>query len=646
MTDPPVAAFLDYAISSKPNDPVQVGTTADFTIVASNGGTAPVYVQSISFELPVGTIAKSLTPSLTGVGPGGPDGWTTSISGNTFLATAPVSKPPLPAGALVGKPGLTFALTGVTIAAAVGTAKITVKEIASTNSAPVQTGFAPPLIVSKFPAGFTLGPLTATPNLPSAGTKATLTWLGSPANYELEYDPGSGAVTLPGLSNNVSMETVALDFAGPVDFYLTVTYETEGTDNHVVVQRKTSVTVTALAPSITSYSGTVNENGEVSLQWATANAAYCTVSGFPDQFKPSASILPFAPTLPAYTLTTYYANGTAGTTSTVSCVLGEGIAIPVAQEPYRVVLSPDASRAYVTHGRAMLGMGGAAGSVTVIDTETLTVLKNVSVGPAPYGVSATDEALYVACSDGTIWELNARRLTTSVVFSGLSQPMGLTVDGARAYVSNDDGTLWILDTTPTWIKRASIQLTSPAFDIVVIPPTGGRPGYVCAVGANGDPDNPGAVSVITRDGDSYTTLPSVPVAPGVLCAAPSLDGSTLAVTSTAFGQTGATVSVIDMTLSPPALSFASATSGFITGVTFPSNSLVYFSALSLGSVVSSEVGVLDVATRVVSTIPIQNGIEASGIGASANLQGLFVALADQSAPSVDIYQVVSLTGGV
>ncbi len=85
---------------------------------------------------------------------------------------------------------------------------------------------------------------------------------------------------------------------------------------------------------------------------------------------------------------------TVGTTATVLCAptvwsaptdsYAVTATIPVNGLAEGIAISPDGSRAYVTHGD-----DGAAGQLSVIDTATKTVLNTLAVGNFPVGVTVS-----------------------------------------------------------------------------------------------------------------------------------------------------------------------------------------------------------------------------------------------------------------
>jgi YVTN family beta-propeller protein len=112
--------------------------------------------------------------------------------------------------------------------------------------------------------------------------------------------------------------------------------------------------------------------------------------------------------------------------------------ITVGGSPYRVAVTPDGSRVYVTIN------GVPAGWVSVIDTATNTVLGSIPVGNNPFGVAVTPDGSRVFVTNfggGSVTVIDTA--TNTVVGSEIpvgAHPDGVAVtpDGSRVFVTNND----------------------------------------------------------------------------------------------------------------------------------------------------------------------------------------------------------------
>lgn len=209
--------LLSYSILTSP-DPVQVSTPqvdsfVKFKITVSNSSDKVIEVKSISFRLPVGTNAKDFLAKAGGHTTA-PTGWTFTPAGAVFTV-----KPDTPADGQVGKRGLVFVISALTVNQEPGTSRLDI-----TEEAAQPTGRTPaPLAVrkrsfevAKFPYDFTLGELKASSYSVKQGGNVTLEWNGSVgATYELKYDnvvirqgkdgqplPATGSYLVENIRNN------------------------------------------------------------------------------------------------------------------------------------------------------------------------------------------------------------------------------------------------------------------------------------------------------------------------------------------------------------------------------------------------------------------------------------------------------------
>ncbi len=193
-----------------------------------------------------------------------------------------------------------------------------------------------------------------------------------------------------------------------------------------------------------------------------------------------------------------------------------------------MALTPDGKSAFVTN----LGDN----TVSVIDTETDSVITTVSVGSYPRGLAVTPDGsrAYVAnSSDNTISVINTSSNSVVTTISGVSGPLAVAVspDGKRAYVSTWSQSVAVLDIDP-----ASDSYNSVVATIAVDPGDGdggidvspdGSHVYVAAGPS-------GYMSVIDTTTNTVTT--TIAVGPEPFGVAVSPDGTRLYVTIVNVGQ--------------------------------------------------------------------------------------------------------------
>ena len=110
--------------------------------------------------------------------------------------------------------------------------------------------------------------------------------------------------------------------------------------------------------------------------------------------------------------------------------------IPVGPSPFRVAVTPDGTKVYVTNF--------GSNNVSVIHRPGNTVVKTVPVGGQPYGVAVTPDGarVYVAIANGSSDTVSviARPGNTVVatipVGNGLFPLVAVTPDGKHVYVTN------------------------------------------------------------------------------------------------------------------------------------------------------------------------------------------------------------------
>lgn len=130
--------------------------------------------------------------------------------------------------------------------------------------------------------------------------------------------------------------------------------------------------------------------------------------------------------------------------------------IPVGSWPYRVAVSPDGTRAYVTNY-------GGGKSISVIDTGSNTVVDTIALTDDPRGIAVSPDGtrLHVTLSDQDLLAvIDAASNTLVDTFSTGDAPAGVavTADGARLYVANfHGGTVSVIDSaTGTAVTTVSV----------------------------------------------------------------------------------------------------------------------------------------------------------------------------------------------
>lgn len=248
----PDAPLLDYALISEPF-PLYAATGTDdpataLHLVVSNGGAETVYCREILFSLPEGDLAQSLVEADAGDGRAGDD-WTVARlepGTRTILPKGDyahfMAKPPKD-GAPVDVSGITITLENLKISRHAGTARIEVREVATTDTSewPDNPRFVK-LPITKFPApkipvqaicDFTPDRLEV-----ESGGSVRLTWNGPKT---LEYTVSYG---------DKHDKTHDLQWTGTVDRDTTfqLSYVTGGTTHYL------TTTVTVKNPKLTGLS--------------------------------------------------------------------------------------------------------------------------------------------------------------------------------------------------------------------------------------------------------------------------------------------------------------------------------------------------------------------------------------------------------
>ncbi|MFF4739635.1 hypothetical protein ACFY2W_27685 [Streptomyces sp. NPDC001262] len=255
--------LLDYAIISEPFPLYATSGTDDpataLHIVVSNGGGETVYCREIVFSLPEGDLAQSLVEADAGDGQA-PDWTVQRIEPGTQTILPPgdyahfVAKPKK-ADAAVDVSGITITLENLKISSRPGTARIEIREVATTDTDkwPDNPRFTK-LAVTKFPApkipAMAVSDFTADKLEVTTGTSVKLTWNG-PSTLDYTVSHGGNAHSVG--KNHEYSTTIDRD----TTFQLS--YVTGGTTHCL------TTTVTVTNPKLTG----LEVDGDVSVTGST-----------------------------------------------------------------------------------------------------------------------------------------------------------------------------------------------------------------------------------------------------------------------------------------------------------------------------------------------------------------------------------------
>jgi YVTN family beta-propeller protein len=173
----------------------------------------------------------------------------------------------------------------------------------------------------------------------------------------------------------------------------------------------------------------------------------------------------------------YVAGFEAGTVTVIDTATNTVVAtVPVGVGPFGVAATPDGRRVYVTNS-------GGPYSVSVIDTATNAVVATVPATPTPLGVAvAPDGRFAYALIDGTGVAYAIDTATNAVAASAAIDPgagaisIAVTPDGRFAYIANAFlNSVSVLDTAANAVT-AAVPVGSFPFDVAVTPD--GRFAYV------------------------------------------------------------------------------------------------------------------------------------------------------------------------
>ncbi|HST60945.1 MAG TPA: hypothetical protein VLK84_19740 [Longimicrobium sp.] len=437
--------LLDYEILPAPN-PLQAGAPATLTLVVSNGTHALVTCTAITLTLAVGTNAKDLVASAEGITSQAPAGWSVAQGGGTFTLM-----PQTPGAGQIGATGLSFVFGGLAVNAQVGTTVVTIGEAASTPSQPPleRTGT---IALPKFPAEFTLGDLTAHPLEVSAGDAVTLNWSGgSPATYQLEFNPGNGSQSVPVGSAGPYVAS-GLTRYPEVVFTLVVSYTVPGQDQPLVAQKQAIVQVDAALPAVTSFGGSVGGGG-VTLHWDSSDADACRLNALPTPLNPSGSIPsgnigPLPPDRIRYSLVAESLR-----TGTSSAAWNVDLHVSVTRQQPLAASGP-------LFAKWLMGAGGESTLLAILLTGTLSTSINV-----------VDRA--------------SLRITGTLAYYDIRPAMALSRDGTRffAYTVHQDFTSWLALVAVPSLKVLEVPRRFEAVSAAFSPD--GETLYVTSAGPSG-----------------------------------------------------------------------------------------------------------------------------------------------------------------
>jgi YVTN family beta-propeller protein len=130
--------------------------------------------------------------------------------------------------------------------------------------------------------------------------------------------------------------------------------------------------------------------------------------------------------------------------------------------PYRVAVSADGSRVYVTTSNGFL-------ATVIVETSFVSYF---DVGGTLNGIAIhpTQPLVYVSSTGGTVTELSRTTglATRSFTIAGSAQELAVSADGAQLYVANEGGALEVRSTTTLGLVT-SVLAASNAFGMKLTP---------------------------------------------------------------------------------------------------------------------------------------------------------------------------------
>lgn len=491
---PSSTVLLRYEVTTDPF-PLQASNTsglpntATLQVVASNPNPLlPVNLKGLGITVPIGQDSSDLT-AIPPTPPVPPDGWTLANTKKGSGTIEYVFQPKAGHG-IVGRKGLAFAFDVIQVNSVPGTSQVTIKE--GSPGDPTKE-----LLITKFPNGwgavtFWLDP----PDIPYQES-TTLNWSGpTGATYSIEYVMGGEIINIPAEGDPAlgSQGQYPAQGKPPLTLDRTTVFnlivnETIGEHSYKAQEQKIG-SVELPVPVINLFQARMDDSlfPTLILEWATDYADECEISGSPYQLKPSSPedgfkfpLSPVSPLLSFYTLSAINDTGTA--TSDITVEWNPSIPTPQGLPPnlYVLCVSPDARLLYAgqTEGGApnfggpalcafnvktlqpstqggsvpfdngfsfssegsLIYGAGATGTLHVLDSGTLKVIKEVSVGGSFGGVAASPDGKFLYLADS---QVNAIRVIDASSFQPVGKsapldhpPYGIAVspDGSRVYAT-------------------------------------------------------------------------------------------------------------------------------------------------------------------------------------------------------------------
>lgn len=222
--------------------------------------------------------------------------------------------------------------------------------------------------------------------------------------------------------------------------------------------------------------------------------------------------------------------------------------------PTAVAVSRDGARAYVTFRGTRLGSSG----VSVINTESNTVLRTLSVGTNPTAVAITPDGktLYATFSGGIIGSAGVSKIDIATgaaqTVASADKPSGVAIspDGSWAYVSNEgSNTVTMINTQTGFIKTVRVGSSPMA---LALTPSGDK---VIVVNRGTNPFPKPSISIIETDNLKVETITAANSGkPNKVAVSP--DGQLAYITNTK-----GTVTVVDLESNDPLVDRASIKTG-------------------------------------------------------------------------------------
>ncbi len=177
-----------------------------------------------------------------------------------------------------------------------------------------------------------------------------------------------------------------------------------------------------------------------------------------------------------YAYITNYADGTVSIIDTDTDTVKDTVKIEAMKDaggkPLGIAFTPDGSKVYVAN---TLEAGVYANSVSVIDTETKSVIGAVDVGNYPFGVVVTPDGkeVYIAnWGDTTVSVIDTNTNEVTALINTGNSPTGIafTPDGKKAYVTNSgEGTVSVIDTATKKVTAKVQQVDYTCWGVAVNP---------------------------------------------------------------------------------------------------------------------------------------------------------------------------------